>query len=376
MLAIGLALTEKSFAEGMYADPKAYRESMLEAARDEDLTTEERVRIYEKIKKHEDDIRKGDQVAPKVAKNQGLEVLGRDIAQEYLIKTQRQDRIGEIDSTEAQHLAGYFKELWSRNHSVDGDNIFKDGIGLVNRYQADQSGKQIDYQLTPLGVEYLTGRSSGSRDILNILFPPKNVRPSKRPLPQGSLPGVIGAIVKPISGILGTNRKSVDKDKYLQEATENLSTIAHVVNKRRNKLLLLTALPSIATLSPAKDSQNPNMWMAEINSLGNKKYQAIRAEKVAQDRRKQYAESQGLEFKEIEINPDEEFARLKIKAARTLQSIQLERDGENYLTYSVQGYSGRIAPQQTLFNPTANKDVRFVTTSGAPVEVKKGNKKE
>ena len=378
MLAIGLALTEKSFAEGMYSDPKAYKEAMLEEASNQELDSQQKAEVYKKIKDFEDKMASGDTTAPMVAKNQGLEVLGREIAQEYLIKTGRQDRIGEIDAIEAQHLAGYFKELWSKNHSVDGDNIFRDGTGLVTRQNSTQDGTQINYQLTPLGVEYLTGRSGGSRDVLNILFPPKNVRPSKRPLPQGRLPGAVGEMVRDMSGILGTNKKSFPKDEYLQEAMNNLSTIGHVVNKRRNKLLLITALPSIAQLNPAtaEGSKNPEMWMAEINSLGTKKYEGIMAEKIAQDRRRQAAKDRDEEFTEVEINPAEEFARLKIKASRTLQSIQMEREGENFLTYSLQGYSGRIAPQQTLFNPTSNKDVRFVTTSGAAVQVTKGSKKE
>ena len=377
MLAIGLALTEKSFAESVFSDSKAYLKSLNELADNKEETTpEDRREIHKKIKEFEEAMERGDTTAPMVAKNQGLETLGREIAQEYLVKTNRQDRVGEIDPTEAQHLGGYFKELWSKNHAVDGDNIFLDGVGLVTRHKSTQAGDQINYQLTSLGVEYLANKNGGSKDVLNILFPPKEVRPSKRPLPQGSLPGMVGEVIRDMTGKLGNTKSSLDKDWYLKEAMENLSTIGHKVDTRRNKLLLITAMAALTELNVRDDSSNPNMWMAEINSLGTKKYKSILTDKKAQDRRRQYAEERGEVFNEPVIDPDEIMGRLKIKASRSLRAIQMEREGLNYLTYSLQGYSGRIAPQQTYFNPTSNKDVRFVTTGAAPVILKKGSKKD
>ena len=377
MLAIGLALTEKSFAESVYSDSKAYLKSLNELADNKELTTiEDRQEIFKKIKEFEEKTERGDTTAPMVAKNQGLETLGREIAQEYLVKTGRQDRVGEIDPTEAQHLGGYFKELWSKNHAVDGDNIFLDGVGLVTRHKSTQDGDQVNYQLTSLGVEYLANKNGGSKDVLNILFPPKEVRPSKRPLPQGSLPGMVGEVIREMTGKLGNTESSLEKDWYLKEAMQNLSTIGHKVDTRRNKLLLITAMAALTQLNVRDDSSNPNMWMAEINSLGTKKYVSILTDKKAQDRRRQYAEERGEDFNEPIIDPDEIMGRLKIKASRSLRAIQMEREGLNYLTYSLQGYSGRIAPQQTYFNPTSNKDVRFVTTGAAPVVLKKGSKKD
>ena len=45
-----------------------------------------------------------------------------------------------------------------------------------------------------------------------------------------------------------------------------------------------------------------------------------------------------------------------------------------YLTYAVQGFQGRISPQQSKFNPTTSKAVRFVTRNAVPSPAKPGSR--
>lgn len=68
-------------------DSKAYLKSLNELADNKEETTpEDRREIHKKIKEFEEAMERGDTTAPMVAKNQGLETLGREIAQEYLVK--------------------------------------------------------------------------------------------------------------------------------------------------------------------------------------------------------------------------------------------------------------------------------------------------
>ena len=54
--------------------------------------------------------------------------------------------------------------------------------------------------------------------------------------------------------------------------------------------------------------------------------------------------------------------------------IAQERKGANYLSYAIQGFQGRISPQQSYFNPTTSKAVRFVTTNAVPAPAKPGSR--
>ena len=60
--------------------------------------------------------------------------------------------------------------------------------------------------------------------------------------------------------------------------------------------------------------------------------------------------------------------------AQNVRSIVMERKGANYLTYATQPFTGRVFPQQTYFDPTTSKLVRFATRAGSPAIAKKGNR--
>ena len=79
---------------------------------------------------------------------------------------------------------------------------------------------------------------------------------------------------------------------------------------------------------------------------------------------------------EDEYNPQEVMASLTDKIAQEVHSIVSERNGANYLTYGVTAFNGRITPQQSFFNPTTSKAVRFVTRNATPSTAKPGTRIE
>ena len=78
------------------------------------------------------------------------------------------------------------------------------------------------------------------------------------------------------------------------------------------------------------------------------------------DKRAKYEAKHGREVAQ------QEMIKAAQKLANEVQSIAQERNGANYLSYAVQGFQGRISPQQSKFNPTTSKAVRFVTRNAVP----------
>ena len=281
--------------------------------------------------------------APIVPKAQNNAQLGRQIQQEYLRQT-GQDINTPIPQAEAETLGDAFKEMWAVSNPT-----------MVNRVENRADRAQTGYQLTAEGVAKLTQ----GNQLRKRMFPKTNVRPSKKALPSGKLPGDVGATqVKKASGKVG----QVNFSNTIEDAMKNLSTVPNVVDKQRGKILFATVLP---VLAGAVDTSDPvNGWKATINNVGQDKVDSFNA-KASADARSE--NPQGLD-------PNAMMGELHNKLAQEVRSIAMERNGANYLTYGVQAFNGRIAPQQSFFDPTTSKAVRFVTRNAVPAVAKPGSR--
>ena len=287
--------------------------------------------------------------AIRFSKAQGNEKLGQQIHQEVQ-RMQGTKTPEKLPQKEAAVLGDAFKELWAKNNPT-----------LVNRF-VDPSTQQVYYQLTSAGQSNL---EAGATD-RKRLFPKTNVRPAKIPLKSGQLPGDIGQnVVKDASGKVG----KVGFGKVMQEARRNLAQVPNVVDKQRAKILYSTILPVL-------QSGNHDSWQAEINNFGPSKIQKYAAAKAGQERRRVEAELEGKQFKEEPYSPEDTLAALTDKIAQEVRAVASERNGANYLTYSIQAFNGRMAPQQTYFDPTTSKAVRFVTRNATPAQAKPGSRVE
>ena len=182
--------------------------------------------------------------------------------------------------------------------------------------------------------------------------------PLRFPLVTGKLLGDTGAnLVKNVQGAVGKQ----DFGKVIQESGRNMGQIPNVVNKQRARILYSTVLPTVQNLN------NPEVfdtWQAEINNIG--------ASKLA---KYQAAEAQSVETGEA-YNAMEEMRKAVVKLGREVQSIAENRKGANFFSYATQGFQGRQSPQQTYFNATTSKAVRFVTTNATPAVAKPGSRVE
>ena len=276
-----------------------------------------------------------DRGKPKRVPKQGSNAaIGQQIVQEF----QRLKGVPEpakIPPKEAETLGDAFKMMWAAQNPD------------LARVVRDPKDNQKYIELTPTGEDVLaTGQSDRAR-----LFPSKNVKPAKTPLKTGFLPGDTGAnVVKRVQGGVGKQ----DFSETHEEAMKNLAQVPNVVDKQRMKILYATALPILQNLN---NPETFSKWQADINNLGlgkMKKYEAKHGPDVAR----------------------EEMVKAGQKLANEIRSIAQERKGANYLSYAIQGFQGRISPQQSYFNPTTSKAVRFVTTNAVPAPAKPGSRVE
>ena len=281
--------------------------------------------------------------AQPVKKQQGNQALGQQIHQEY--QRMKGVKVPEkLPAKEAAVVGQVFKDVWAKQNPNYVKEFTQDGVKV--------------HQLTAEGQLALEQGAQFRKRI----FPKQNVKPSKTPLPSGKLPGDVGAnVVKNASGAVGKPEFS----KVIENARRNLSTVPNVVDKQRAKILLSTVLPVL-------QSGDHSTWMAEINNFGPSKQQAYAAARKDWERRQR----ENPESVEEEYNPQAVMAALTDKIAQEVQAIAQERNGANYLTYSVQAFNGRISPQQSFFDPTSSKAVRFVTRNATPSIAKPGTRVE
>ena len=272
----------------------------------------------------------------------GSAQVGQKIHQEF----QRMQGVqvpDKLPQKEAETLGAVFKDMWAQNNPT-----------YVSRTPNPTTGVH-EYQLTDAGEQALRlGEEDRKR-----LFPKINVKPSKTPLPKGVLPGDVGANVARRE--IGTKVGKAKYGKAIEDAMVNLSQVPNVVDKQRAKILYSTILPVLA-------SGDYSTWMAEINNMGPSKLQAYEAAGVQKTQAGEVNSPQ--EFVDSTMNS------LADKIAQEVRAIAQERNGANYLSYSVMGFNGRITPQQSFFNPTTSKAVRFVTRNAVPSIAKPGSKTE
>ena len=294
------------------------------------------------------DVQQEGEVAPEevsqsaaITKAQGNKQLGDQIHREYQRYRNAQagrptDEYVDLTSEQATLLGDMAKEMYfEANQTEAGQNFMVRG--------AAPDG-QVTFTLTKHGSDRLReGAFERKR-----LFPKQHVRPSKTPLPGGRLVGEGRTYTRGASGRTGT---TVAGAEVIHQAMRNLNTVANVVDPHRLKILFATALPVLSG-----QVSDPNHPFAKINHIGQDKLDKFNA-----------------------VDPEtapEEYAKLIDSLAQSLFGIATERNGANFLTYYMQTFNGRIAPQQTNFDPTTSKTTRFVTRNAVPAKATPGSRIE
>ncbi|MDB4351824.1 hypothetical protein OAB94_01985 [Flavobacteriaceae bacterium] len=250
----------------------------------------------------------------------------------------------KLPRKEAETLGAAFKQLWADSNPT-----------LVTR-AVDPKTRQIVYGLTAEGEAAI---KEGELDRKKI-FPRQIVRPQKVPNQMAGT-DVGKNVVRAVSGGKSGQRMG----RIINQAIDNLGQVGHVVDKQRMKILYSTVLATLAT-------SNHKTWQAEINNVGQSRMDKFNAAAKMQERKL----ANNPELREELYSPEENINNLFDKLAQEVQSLAQERNGINYLTYNVQGFQGRLTPQQSYFNPVTSKAVRFATRSPNPSIIRPGNRQE
>lgn len=250
----------------------------------------------------------------------------------------------KLPRKEAETLGAAFKQLWADSNPT-----------LVTR-AVDPKTRQIVYGLTAEGEAAI---KEGELDRKKI-FPRQIVRPQKVPNQMADT-DVGKNVVRAVSG----GKSGQKMGRIINQAIDNLGQVGHVVDKQRMKILYSTVLATLAT-------SDYSTWQAEINNVGQSRMDKFNAAAKMQERKL----ANNPELREEIYSPDENINNLFDKLAQEVQSLAQERNGINYLTYNVQGFQGRLTPQQSYFNPVTSKAVRFATRSPNPSIIRPGNRQE
>ena len=278
-----------------------------------------------------------------VTKSQANVEIGREINREYQRQKNAQlgqplDQYQDLSADEAAVLGDAFKEMYAAANPGD----FK-------RVPASELGGQVTFQLLPEGETRISQPAAKARRA--ALFPGVNVRPSKTPIQGSQLPTEVGRVAT--RKATGKIKKNPVDNTVIDEAMQNLAKVPNVVNPRRMKILFATALPALMGMTG---------FQANINSIGDKQVQKFNAEAKR-------AEREGEVY-----DPAASMETIKRSLAQNIRAIAMERKGANYLSYYAQNFNGRIAPQQSFFDPTTSKAVRFVTTNAVPAKATPGSR--
>ena len=292
-----------------------------------------------------------------IAQSHGDVVLGHQINSEWNRLKGRQPQ--QISKDQATRLGNAAKQLYARVAQEQG---------LIQILPSTEKGQEAAYLVTKEGANTY----NKAKKVRAQMFPREHVRPTKTPVPRGELPGEKREVVKGVSGNIGKGSRNA---RVLQQAVANQNKIPHVVNKRRLRVLWATALPVLQADLQAITGGDPLLTtFADIHEVGQGKFNNFKAKAQLQAQEELKAQQEGRTIRPNDLDPVAMIGDLQHTLAQNLYGIAQERNGANYLTYDIQAFAGRMAPQQTHYDPTTSKTVRFVTGNATPVKVTPGSR--
>ena len=314
----------------------------------------------------------------RVTNNTNNAQLGQLIHLSYLrsLKAQYEDKLGtdsaarnqtykrlnlaspqKLELMEAEVLGAAAKDVWAASNPE-----------LIKRQtvsSANGTKKTVVYELQPEGEEVL----KKGQDARSKLFPNKVVKPSRTPRGLSDTDLGKNAMRRIAGGDPGQQYGS-----EIDEAIINLENIGNKTDKRRMKILFSTLIPALIAGENEIGGLNAD-WTADMYNVGNNKMDKFNAS-AALEVLKVENRSIKRPRKGSEYNPKQEMKDLRFKIAQEMRALAEFREGVFYLSYAIQGFQGRITPQQTHINPTTSKTARFATTAVLPASVKRGSRQD
>jgi hypothetical protein len=289
--------------------------------------------------------------------------VGKELHRAWEIESKGPDGLTDIDDASATVLGDMALEMYYRVNEFkvneDGTtNEGDEGKRILKRYNPTGKTGEVKYSLTPLG-EVTLGKSKRFRK--NLLAQPV-VEPNKYPPVEGE--------VRPASTAFTKDPKDIKGDALVEESMDNLSQVPHQVLPGRLKLLTSILLSTLTSANKGVDGDQVMGPLSDVQKVFSN-ILGFGPKKVAEFNAKQESTKNDKEPYSAFIALTE----LRNNISQYYQSVVANRKGVNYLTWLKQS-SGRIFVEQTWFDPTSSKLVRFVLGNPARVTIKPGSRQE
>ncbi len=207
----------------------------------------------------------------------------------------------------------------------------------------------IAYKLTPMGEVELQASREIRQDVFNVKRPPLKSRPEKR----GGLSGDLAKEAPrykssaQMGGKVGV--------RQIDESIDNQNRVTHVVDHNRLRISSLFLLPAL--FAPVA---REGIVFADAFGIGEKSYISA----FERDKR-----DNGNTPDKSHATASSIIVNKKRDLAKQLKSIIENIKGPNYMTFTSQTLAGRMMAQQSDFNATRSKLVRYVTRSKTPAVI-------
>lgn len=281
-----------------------------------------------------------------ITKAQQNAVLGNRVIEEW---SRVSGKPKSIDKKEATLLGDALKELYFEV------NQGTEGAKLLTRTLQDPASEmsQVIFSVTQLGQSLF----QDSEQIRKMYFPKEHVDPLLEPRQK-----IKTRVAGKLKGVDENGQEIVVTSEILEEAISNLESVGHLVDEQRLKILYSTLIPALLH-NPNSTDLFANM-SAEIHGVGETKLKVFMAKQMFENSR-----ANGNK----DYNSAANMIILKKHIAQSALGIAKAGHATQHLTYFLSAFSGRLTPEQTHFNPTNSKQVRFVTRNPAQTEIKWGS---
>lgn len=237
-------------------------------------------------------------------------------------------------------------------------NIVNTKPDAEGNYVKDETGRAIRFELTPEGnVVYDANRAAREEAMGIVIDPLIQPAPGNRGAAEREKPAYRNK-----SAIKGEGRSPAyaTLDEF-EESIENQNGVAHIVDDRRTRIVSAMLIPSLYAPIGTKNDMFGDMF-----GIGESSFETTRLEKKLLNG----LDEQAAFDEAVKITNSK-----KKEASEDVMTAIRFRGRPNYLTMAMQPLAGRMMAQQSKFNPTRKKIIRFVTRSKHPATITgKGSK--
>ncbi len=293
--------------------------------------------------------------AVRLTKSKGNERLGREVYMEY--QRHKAKRSGQPTDSYLQNIDKVTPETFTMLGDMSKEIYAQANPDMIIRDDAEVGlpGGQVYFEVTPLGAIVLDKVSNSYKG----LFAQPEVAPAMSPTFDAQLQYEGRMRTRKIT----TKRGDLKDISVIENAMNNYNSVGFINDPRRETIGNLMSMLALV------NNKNPdNTFYGNMMGIGTNKLAELQAERerllnaanriVDPEQRKAGIEAANS-YDPIKILQGEREKFMNIMGAVNKYSGQA-----NYMTYYFQALTGRMAPQQTLYNPASHKIVRQITGSG------------